>query len=430
MRKPRLRPPVRRTRRRWRVPPAITHGSEAFEGAGILEEIPGKLGLLLWQSVRDVTLWAGTPDEAREGLFTPGAEQQRRTALRAAAADPVLEPALAEMAEILSRPRATTGELMARACRRVAEWADERELTATAIAFVQAAALAAPLDADTAYAVARLARRRAEHARAETWYRRAIALARQSGDWSAYSLAFLGLGNLYMQRGSFPPARRLYVRALRAARRHSLHAVAGMIFHDLFVLAVASGRPQEAERAAREAHGEYGDDHPRLCALAHDVAYFWMDQGYSARALSVFEALLPHITRPAERLAAMANLARAAAGTGARTRFEEGWRSVWEGAAEADVQEGASEAFVELAYGATEIGDWTRARDAAERAMRLAAEREEPRTLPRAERVLEAVRQRRSAQAPPAQVEDTAAREADAFAEALVRSLNAAALAE
>lgn len=311
MRKPRLRPPVRRTRRRWRVPPAITHGSEAFEGAGILEEIPGKLGLLLWQSVRDVTLWAGTPAEAREGLFTPGAERERRAALQTAAVDPALEPALARVAEILGRPNATTGELMARACHRVAEWADERDLTATAIAFVQAAALAAPLDADTACTLARLARRRAEHARAETWFRRAIALARQSGDWSAYSLAFLGLGNLYVLRGSFPVARRFYVRALRAARRHSLHALAGMTFHDLFVLAVASGRPHEAERAAREAHREYGRDHPRLRALAHDVACFWMEQGHPARALSVFRALLPRVTRPAERLVALANLAGA-----------------------------------------------------------------------------------------------------------------------
>ena len=56
MRSKRMTPPVRRTTRRWRTPPAITHGGEAFEGVGVLEEIKDPLGALLWQVVRDVYL--------------------------------------------------------------------------------------------------------------------------------------------------------------------------------------------------------------------------------------------------------------------------------------------------------------------------------------------------------------------------------------
>lgn len=291
MRKPRLKPPVRRSRRRWRVPPAITHGHEAFDGLGILEEVPGRLGLVLWQSVRDVALWAALPGERRTGLFAPGAEERRRAALRAGAVDAELETPLAEMAELLGHPQAITGELVARACRQVARWADERGLTATALAFVQAAAFAAPADAETAYGVGRLAGRRAEDARAETWFRRTIALGRQSGDWQAYALAFLGLGNLYFRRESFLPARRFYVRALRAAQRHSLHSAAGMSFHDLFVLSAALGRAEEAERAARGAYEEYGPGHPRIPELARDLASFWMERGEHARALPLLRAL-------------------------------------------------------------------------------------------------------------------------------------------
>jgi len=422
MRKPRLSPPVRRTRRRWRVPPAIMHGEEAFEGGGVLEEIPGQLGLVLWQSLRDVSLWAATEEERRGELFAEGAEQRRRTAIRAQGVEPVLETPLLEISELLGRPNALTAELTARACLQVSQWADEHGHSATALAFAQSASFAAPFDASTAYTVARLARRRAEHARAESWFRRTVALGRQSGDWSAYALAFLGLGNLYMQRGNLPVARRFDIRALRAARRHSLHSVAGMTYHDLFVLAVASGRPDDAERYARGAYDEYGSDHPRLPALAHDVAYFWLQRGYPARAFPVLRALLPRIARAAERTIALANIARAAGALGDRSRFEDAWSQVWDGAASADPGERGAELLVDLAYGAASLGEWERAEQAARRAVDVATERGEAKTRIEAEAVLESAHKRSAAEQPAAEAASTEA--ADALAEELVRSLS------
>lgn len=424
LRKPRLSPPVRRTRRRWRVPPAITHGDEPFQGAGILEEFGGRLGLVLWQSVRDVSLWASADEDRRGELFAEGAEGRRRAAIRSEGLDPALEASLLEVAELLGNPNALTTELTARACLHVAQWADDRGATATALAFAQSAAFAAPMDAATAYTVSRLARRRAEHARAESWFRRTVALARQSGDWSAYSLAFLGLGNLYMQRGNYPAARRFYVRALRSARRHALHSVAGMTFHDLFVLATLTGRADEAERFARGAYDEYGSDHPRLPALAHDVGFFWMDQGYHARALPVFRALLPHLTRSAERPVVLANIARAAAAVGDRPRFEDAWTQVWAGIEEREAGEGASEALLELARGAASLDEWERCEKAAARALELATERGEAKARLAAEGVLEAARSRAVAEPRPAPGREAAADEADALAAELVRSLN------
>ncbi|HEV2147447.1 MAG TPA: hypothetical protein VGR37_08590, partial [Longimicrobiaceae bacterium] len=347
-RKPRLSPPVRRTRRRWRVPPAITHGEEPFEGAGILEEFGGGLALILWHSVRDVSLWAASPEDRRDGLFAAGAEERRRAAIGAERLEPGLEVPLLEISELLGNPDALTGELASRACLQVAQWADDRGAAATALAFAQSAAFAAPMEAATAYTVARLARRRAEHARAESWFRRTVALGRQTGDWSAYSLAFLGLGNQYLQRGNLPAARRFYVRALRAARRHALHSVAGMTLHDLFVLATLAGRADEAERFARGAYDEYGSDHPRLPALAHDVAFFWMDQGHHARALPVFRALLPHLACSGERPIVLANIARAAGGVGDRAGFEEAASRVWEMAEAGEFREGAADALLEV----------------------------------------------------------------------------------
>jgi len=424
MRKPRLSPPVRRTRRRWRVPPAITHGDEPFEGAGILEEFQGKLGLVLWQSVRDVSLWASTPEDRRSELFASGAEQRRRAAIRGEGLEPALETSLLEISELLGNPQALTGELTARACLQVAQWADDRGASATALAFAQSAAFSAPFDAATAYTVARLARRRAEQARAESWFRRTVALGRQSGDWAAYSLAFLGLGNLYMQRGVYPAARRFYVRALRAARRHALHTAAGMTFHDLFVLATLTGRVDEAERFARGAYDEYGSDHQRLPALAHDVGYFWMEQGYPARALPIFRALLPHLTRSAERPVVLANIARAAGAVGDRARFDDTWSQVWEGVAGGDAPEGAAGVLVDLARGALSLGDWERAEAAARRALEVAGERGEAKARLAAEGVLESARSREATEVRPRPGREAAADEADALAQELIRSLN------
>jgi tetratricopeptide (TPR) repeat protein len=429
MRKPRLSPPVRRTRRRWRVPPAITHGDEAFEGAAILEEFQGRLGLVLWQSVRDVSLWASAPEDRRGELFSSGAEQRRHAAIRAEGMEPALGTSLLEVSELLGNPRALTGELTARACLQVVQWADDRGCTATALAFAQSAAFAAPFDAATAYTVALLARRRAEHARAESWFRRTVALARQSGDWAAYSLAFLGLGNLYMQRGNYPAARRFYVRALRAARRHALHSAAGMTFHDLFVLATLTGRADEAERFARGAYDEYGSDHPRLPALAHDVGFFWMEQGYHARALPIFLALLPHLTRSAERPVVLANIARAAGATGDRPRFEDAWSQVWEGIDDGEAREGAAEALVDLARGAAGLADWERAEKAAARALEVATGRGEAKARLSAETVLESARGRTATEASPVPGREAAADEADALAAELVRSLSQASAA-
>jgi tetratricopeptide (TPR) repeat protein len=426
IRKPRLSPPVRRTRRRWRVPPAITHGDEPFQGAGVLEEFGGGLALVLWQSVRDVSLWASSEEERRE-LFAPGAEARRRTAIRAAGLEPALEAPLLEIAELLGNPGALNGELAARACLLVAQWADERGAVATALAFAQSAAFAAPMDAATAYTVARLARRRAEHARAESWFRRTVALGRQTGDWSAYSLAFLGLGNQYMQRGNLPAARRFYVRALRAARRHALHSVAGMTFHDLFVLATLTGRADEAERFARGAYDEYGSDHPRLSALAHDVAFFWMEQGHHARALPVFRALLPRLAGSTERPVVLANIARACGGMGDRAGFEEAAGRVQEMVEAGDFHEGAADALIELARGAASLGEWGEAERSAARALEVASERGEAKVRLAAEAMLESVRSRQVAEPAAAPSRGTAAEQADALAAELVRSLSQAA---
>ncbi|HEV3051565.1 MAG TPA: tetratricopeptide repeat protein, partial [Longimicrobium sp.] len=294
------------------MPPALKRGDEIFEGLGVLDELSGERGLVLWQSLRDSLLWADAQEDERTALFSPDAERARMAMILAAQPAPELEEPLSVLARMLGEPARISEEMVALACRRISQWSDDEGLLATALAFAQASATVTPGDAGAAFAVGKLARRRAEYARAETWFRRTIALARQVGDWATYAQAFNGLGNLYRQRGNLPAARRFLLRAVRAAQRNSLHAIEGAALHDWFVVATEGDRVEEAQQLARAAFEAYGPHHPRIPMLAQDVAYWWTTQGYHARALPVLRSTLPHFTQPHERLNPWGSVARAA----------------------------------------------------------------------------------------------------------------------
>lgn len=417
------RPRKPRRRWRWHVPPALTHGGESLEGAPVLDEVQGPLGLLLWETYRDVVLWSGTPPEEREGLFAAGAHAARMRELDGVGADAALERGLRGAASVVADPGgAQEADVMA-ACRAVSDWAEQRTLLATAVTLATAAALASPTHAGAAFRVGQLARRNGENARAETWFRRAIGLGRQAKDWASYAEAFMGLGNLYKQRGNFPVARRFHIRGLRAARRHALRDIQARALHDLFTIAVETSPPAEAQELARLAFRAYGPRHPKLPALAHDVAYFWMGQGRFEPALDVFRAVLPHFVDPGERLLCAGNLGRAAGAVGDRATFEEAWEQVWN----ADDREklwASAQAMLELAHGASSLRDWPRAEKAAEAARDLAQKRGQGQVVILGDTVLDAVRRKRGMEAPvpaPDAAEDTQDLAAD-----FVRSLRGA----
>ena len=117
----RFRPAPRKTQRRWRVPPALTHGDDVFEGLSVLDEVPGEAGLVLWQSLRDAMLWASAPPETRSGLFAEGAQANRMAAVLSTAVPSALEPALSMLARMVGEPDTMTEEAVALACREVSQ---------------------------------------------------------------------------------------------------------------------------------------------------------------------------------------------------------------------------------------------------------------------------------------------------------------------
>jgi tetratricopeptide (TPR) repeat protein len=388
--------PRRRIRRRWRVPPAILHGPEALEGAGLLDEFPGATGLILWQSIRDVTLWADTPPAERAGLFSAGAERNRIAALLSATLDVELEQPLGLITAMVGQPGRVSAERVALSCRRIAQWAENNGHLATALAFAQAGAVTCPGNAAAAFKVGQIARRRAEYVRAETWFRRAIALARQEGDWTSYSLGFAGLGTLYMQRGNFPKARQFHLRRLRAAKRHGLRDVMAGAHHDLFVIAFDSGLFDDAQSHARAALDAYGPGNCVIPRLAHDVAFLWILQGHFARALPVLVALLPHTKSLTERLIASSNMARAAGALGDVETFEWARREVMDVLRSEGAGEQAAEALLEVARGAMSLRLWPAAMHAAEQAQQVAEARQESRIILAVEGMLQALQSERS----------------------------------
>lgn len=391
-----FRVPQRKTQRRWRVPPALKRGDEIFEGLGVLDELAGEKGLVLWQSLRDALLWADAQEDERTALFAPDAERVRMAMILTTQPSAELEEPLGVLARMLGEPDRISEEMVALACRRISQWSDDEGMLTTALAFAQAAATVTPGDPTAAFAVGKLARRRAEYARAETWFRRTIALARQIGDWATYSQAFLGLGSMYQQRGNLPAARRFLIRSLRAAQRNSLHSIEGMALHDLFAVAVEADRSEEAQQYARAAYEAYGPHHPAVPRLAQDVAYWWITRGSYAEALPVLESVLPHFTQPGDRMTVLGSMARASGGLGQRERFREAWDAAHDLLRNTSADDRAAQGLLDMAHGAASLGLWDKAETAAREALETGARRNEAKIRLTAESLMDSVRHHRA----------------------------------
>lgn len=384
----------RRTSRRWVVPPALLSSDEPFPGFRMLDEIRTGLGVTLWQFMRDVDLWSNTPPEGRKRLFAHRAGRRRRD--RLVGLEPGVPPrrpleSLCRALDARSNSRHSGAQVM-RACQALSRWAGEQGMPRTALAFAQSGALATPDRAAPAYLVGLLSRRNAEYRRAETWFRRTLGLARRSEDWRYYGLACIGLGNLHRQRGDYPTARTWFIRALRTSRRKGLWDVRPMAMHDLFCVAANGGQSEEADEWAQRAFRAYGPQHPRLVALAGDVARYWLLQERYADALRVFRAVLPHMERVPEQRVVTANMARAAASMGDRLEFAALWQDTWRLVDEHDDVEEVAFALVTLAEGAAMLGDPDRGQLAAVHALKVANQRNEAEHRLAAERVLESLR--------------------------------------
>ncbi len=240
--------------RRWGVPPAIHHGPmETIGRIQVLAEHDDAGGVLLWRLVRDVELWSATPAEQRALLFRDGAPDARTARLRDSTIPTDVRLLVRSINRILAHPAGAAGsdDALATACSGVAQWAREIEAPETAVAFAQAAALSSE-QARFALLTGECARQLQQDVRAVSWFSRAIGLARRGNDWRSYTAALLALGALAEDAGETSTARQRYLRALRTTRRHrAFVAERGCAAYRLFRLARAGGETESAAAYAR-----------------------------------------------------------------------------------------------------------------------------------------------------------------------------------
>ena len=356
--------------RPWLAAPPLLRGEAHVEAIEVLLELPDAVGLRLWQHIRFVTQWILHP-ELRAGMKRDQETDLTREGVPGLPA--VLSGAFAILDALRTAPDAGSEEEVARACQMIATWAKGESWQATSLAFRQAAALLSSTDPRLACEVGREARDCGDTARAESWFRKAIRLARGK-DWETYTLAYLVLAGLYMRTGNYPAAKALAMRGLKTSLRRRVKSYTGFAYHDLFVIAAETGRVKEANELAALAFETYGRTHGRIPALAHDVACFWLNQGQFARALTVFSALSSSFVEPADRALIAANTARAAAGLADGKTYERKGREAIRALNRPVSKARAGEVYLALAKGAGLAGNMLDAEKWARHAHRIASE--------------------------------------------------------
>lgn len=345
-------------------------------GAEILAELPEPAAVLLWEAYRTAHLWASASGAERAGLADPEAERAWVAEVVTAEAHD-LEPHLLGLAALFGDPAGASAVRVSLSLRALALWCDQGGHQRSAALLAEAAAHVAPGDPGAVHQAGKAAKLAGWEAEAESWFRYGLTIARGAESGGERSMFLGALGTYYHRRGNLRLSERLYVRALRAARRAGATGQQAMMLHDLCLLLADRGKLAQAEAAAREAAALYGPQHPVLPVLMHDLAYAWMLRGRFDAAYPLMAAALPHLPRPDHRVRAVGNLARAAGARGDRDGFERAWAEVADTvrrrAADGSWADPLSDALREAAQGALSIGDPVRALWAVERAEPLAA---------------------------------------------------------
>jgi tetratricopeptide (TPR) repeat protein len=376
-----------RAKRRWTERPAPAPLRTPFEGAEILDEIPGTLGLVLWQRLRDVLLWASLPVTSRAALYCESHRPEAvPTFMRETGGHDALTHPLWTAEALCTSPEIIGADAVVSACLHICKWATDQGYVATAVHFAEAAYILRPDDSGLAFNAGRACRRRATYERAETWFSRAIYLARAAKDWISYADALLGWGNMEFQRAEFNKARTLYLRAYKTAKKGKVRKLGAASQHNLLLLAIELRDWQAAGPHAQLAYELYPTDHERWPYLAHDVALAWMWQGYYHEALPVFLEAFRLFTAPVERLQVWANIGRTAAALGDSTKFFEAVAFVT--APTHNAGEYVAASLVNLAEGAHSLGLAVQARQLALQGVEVARRRGEASTAAHAEQFL------------------------------------------
>ncbi|HEU4561031.1 MAG TPA: hypothetical protein VFS20_24480 [Longimicrobium sp.] len=260
---------------------------EPFESAAILDEARGELGLLLWQTSRDVMLWVATAPDQRDELFVGGVVEPEPL-VGASETEERLHAAVRELTELLRNGSEATAEQVAVCCETVARWAANYGLERTAIAFAQVAATACPAEAARYVQAGRLLVRYRRHTAAD---------------------------------------RRAFNRALKVSKRKGVRRVRARAHYGMMRVLAAVADYEGAKRHGATALRWFGDRRERI-GVTHDLAALMMEQDSVANAWecsAMLRAVLPLRRSGADRIATLTLLVRAAGYAGQDAILADAW---------------------------------------------------------------------------------------------------------
>jgi len=286
----------------------------------VLDESPNELGLLFWRVIMDLHVWRWSSGMA---LFA----SDDLTLWRILYPWEISAP-LRELEMVVLAPESARADEVAQACESLWMWAETRNLTEAALQFAEIVAFLEPENPERACTCGRICRRREEYQRGTRWFSRASRLARRQNDDRSFSIARMGWAHLEEDLGNLSTAEKHATKALRAASRTGRVLDAGYTSHTLATILVNQDRLEAAWMHIRNPVASYPADHPRIPALAHDVAFLWGKMGYFSSALPIYTAVLPTLTSQAERAIVLANIARAASASGDLATFEKAKREL------------------------------------------------------------------------------------------------------
>jgi hypothetical protein len=182
------RRPAARTERPDFVLPISIEGAELQESV-IASEVPAEHALTVLRVYRIVLAWTQGDEAAVRPADVEEPARWEEEALDRMDDAPDLWAPVAVIAGELANLSGADPEHLARACLAISEWALGSEAPASALLFVEAAALVRPEDARCAYLAGGMLQQRGRVREAERWLRRAVRVAAASGDKEAGSLA-------------------------------------------------------------------------------------------------------------------------------------------------------------------------------------------------------------------------------------------------
>jgi tetratricopeptide (TPR) repeat protein len=260
----------------------------------------------------------------------------------------------------------------------VARWAAACRAISTAVSFAQAASFVVPDDGSLALEAGRIAAKFRRNAVAETWLRRAVALARRARDKAVYAGALLEHAWVRLQVAPEDgPAG--FQRAIRAARRGGQGDVRALGHYGLARAAMARG---DYHDAAAETHTTLrllrpSIDNPHLPLVVLDHAEALLRAESPAAAAAALGRFLHTFTLPHDRVRALTLLVRTSRADGAPP-VAEVWHEAVALLGSYGESEDAARGFLALGRAAAETRHDTHAENAVRRALAIATRARSP----------------------------------------------------